>query len=103
MENIRDMEEGLGLAAGCVLSGDADLLEILLLWLRVSLSATALACLIGLLLGALAAIAPRSRCRRGVLSGVNALMGRPPGSVSATGRITGSGARVIRISSTRTA
>ncbi|QFT60166.1 Sulfate transport system permease protein CysW [Sulfitobacter sp. THAF37] len=69
--------DALGLALGLVWSVDADLLEIVLLSLRVSLSATAIACLVGLPLGALVAIS-RFRGRGVVLIVMNALMGLPP-------------------------
>jgi tungstate transport system permease protein len=65
------------LALHLVLSGDADLLEIVALSLRVSLSATLLACAIGLPLGALVAIS-RFRGRGAVLVAMNAAMGLPP-------------------------
>jgi len=71
------MGEAFGLALALVASGDADLIEIVLLSLRVSLTATAAACLIGLPLGALLAIA-RFRGRGAVLTLINALMGLPP-------------------------
>ena len=71
------MGEALGLAIGLVLSGDPDLIEIVLLSLQVSLTATLVACLIGLPLGALVAIA-RFRGRGAVLVVMNALMGLPP-------------------------
>jgi tungstate transport system permease protein len=74
---MQSMGEALGLAVGLVLSGDADLLEIVLLSLRVSLTATAIACLFGLLIGALVAIG-RFRGRNAVLILMNALMGLPP-------------------------
>ncbi|MDG1128038.1 ABC transporter permease [Seohaeicola saemankumensis] len=74
---MQSMGEALGLAVGLVLSGDADLLEIVLLSLRVSLTATAIACLVGLLIGALVAIG-RFRGRNAVLILMNALMGLPP-------------------------
>ncbi|MFO7758601.1 MAG: ABC transporter permease [Roseovarius sp.] len=74
---MQDIGEALGLATALVLSGDADLLEIVLLSLRVSLTATALACLIGLPVGALVAIG-RFRGRGAVLIVMNALMGLPP-------------------------
>jgi tungstate transport system permease protein len=74
---MQSMGEALGLAVGLVLSGDADLLEIVLLSLRVSLIATAIACLVGLLIGALVAIG-RFRGRNAVLILMNALMGLPP-------------------------
>ena len=71
------MGEAFGLAVGLVLSGDPDLLEIVLLSLQVSLTATLVACAIGLPLGALVAIA-RFRGRGMVLVVMNALMGLPP-------------------------
>nr|WP_238367249.1 ABC transporter permease [Mesobacterium pallidum] len=71
------MGEALGLAIGLVLSGDADLAEIVGLSLRVSLTATGLACLIGLPIGALVAIG-RFPGRSAVLVLMNALMGLPP-------------------------
>lgn len=71
------MGEALGLAVALVLSGDADLLEIVLLSLRVSLTATAIACMIGMTAGALVAIG-RFRGRGAVLIVMNALMGLPP-------------------------
>lgn len=77
MEYLQSMGEAFGLAAALVLSGDADLLEIVLLSLRVSLMATGLACLIGLPVGALVAIG-RFRGRGAVLIVMNALMGLPP-------------------------
>lgn len=71
------MGEALGLALALVLSGDSDLLEIVLLSLRVSLTATVAACLIGLPVGALVAVS-RFRGRNVVLVVMNALMGLPP-------------------------
>ncbi len=65
------------MALSLVLSGDGDLYQIVILSLRVSLTATALACLMGLPLGALLAVT-RFRGRGGVLVLVNALMGLPP-------------------------
>ena len=76
-ENLQSIGEALSLAVALVLSGDADLFEIVLLSLRVSLTATAVACLIGLPVGALVAIA-RFRGRNAVLIVMNALMGLPP-------------------------
>ena len=74
---MQDMAEALRLAAALVVSGDADLWEIVLLSLRVSLSATLIACLIGLPLGAF--LATRRFAGRGaVIVLVNALMGLPP-------------------------
>lgn len=74
---MQDIADALGLAVRLVASGDADLVEIVLLSLRVSLSATALACAIGLPLGALVAVS-RFRGREAVLIVMNALMGLPP-------------------------
>ncbi|MBS1300950.1 ABC transporter permease [Loktanella sp. SALINAS62] len=74
---MQSMAEAIGLAIALVLSGDADLLEIVWLSLHVSLTATAIACLIGLPIGALVAIA-RFRGRSAVLIVMNALMGLPP-------------------------
>lgn len=71
------MADALALAVQLVLSGDPDLWEIVLLSLRVSLTATVLACLIGLPLGALVATA-RFPGRGAVLVVMNALMGLPP-------------------------
>lgn len=74
---MQDFGEAFRLALALVASGDADLFEIVLLSLYVSLSATLLSCLIGLPLGALLAIA-RFRGRSAILVLVNALMGLPP-------------------------
>nr|WP_322866905.1 ABC transporter permease [Aquicoccus sp. G2-2]MEA1114210.1 ABC transporter permease [Aquicoccus sp. G2-2] len=71
------MGDAFSLALKLVLSADADLLEIIALSLRVSLTATALACVIGLPLGAAVAVS-RFRGRSGVLILLNALMGLPP-------------------------
>jgi tungstate transport system permease protein len=70
------MQEGLG-AWGLVLSGDPALYAIVRLSLAVSLSAVALAALIGLPLGALAAVA-RFPGRGALIVLLNALMGLPP-------------------------
>lgn len=74
---MQDFGEAFSLALGLVVSPSADLLEIVGLSLRVSLTATAIACLIGLPLGALIAVT-RFRGRWAVLVAVNALMGLPP-------------------------
>ena len=74
---MQQMGEALATALRLVLSGDADLLEIVVLSLRVSLSATALACLVGLPSGALLAVT-RFRGRGAALAVLNALMGLPP-------------------------
>lgn len=74
---MQDFGEAVGLAISLVLALDPDLLEIVGLSLRVSLSATALACLIGLPFGALLATS-RFRGRDALVVLVNALMGLPP-------------------------
>lgn len=76
-ENLQSIGDAFGLALALVVSGDADLIEIVLLSLRVSLTATALACVIGLPIGALVAIG-RFLGRNAVLIVMNALMGLPP-------------------------
>ncbi|MFP7570171.1 ABC transporter permease [Marivita sp. S2033] len=74
---MQSISEALGLALSLVFSADPDLFEIVRLSLYVSLSATALACVSGLPLGALLATTRFSG--RGVaLVVVNALMGLPP-------------------------
>ena len=74
---MHDLGDAFALAIALVLSGDADLMEIVGLSLRVSLTATALACAIGLPVGALVAIG-RFRGRGLLLVVMNALMGLPP-------------------------
>ena len=74
---MQSIGDALGLAFALVLSGDPDLLEIVLLSLRVSLTATIIACAIGLPIGALVAIG-QFRGRNAVLILMNALMGLPP-------------------------
>jgi tungstate transport system permease protein len=64
-------------AIGLILGGDAALVQIVLLSLRVTLSAVVIAALIGLPLGALLALA-RFPGRGVVVVLVNALMGLPP-------------------------
>lgn len=71
------MFDAVGLAVSLIFSGDADLWEIVQLSLWVSLSATTLACLIGLPVGALVAIT-KFHGRNGVLIVMSALMGLPP-------------------------
>lgn len=60
-----------------ILSGDADLLEIIGLSLRVTLSAVIIACIVGLPLGAVLVVA-RFPGRTALTVLVNALMGLPP-------------------------
>ena len=74
---MQDFSEAFGLAFGLVLAADPDLLEIIALSLRVSLSAVVIACAIGLPLGTLIATS-RFRGRSGVIILLNALMGLPP-------------------------
>ena len=74
---MQDFGDSFGLAFQLVAAGDAQLLEIILLSLRVSLTAVAIACLIGMPLGAALAVG-RFPGRPAVLVLVNALMGQPP-------------------------
>ena len=74
---MQDFGEAFGLAGRLLLQMDADLLEIIGLSLRVSLSAVAIACLLGLPLGAAVATA-RFRGKGAVIVLMNALMGLPP-------------------------
>jgi tungstate transport system permease protein len=77
VEILQSTGEAISLALALVMSGDADLFEIVGLSLRVSLSATVFACLIGLPIGALVAIS-RFPGRGACLVLMNALMGLPP-------------------------
>ena len=74
---MQDFGDAFRLAFHLVLSGDADLLEIVGLSLRVSLTAVALSCLVGLPVGAGVAML-RFTGREVVLVTMNALMGLPP-------------------------
>lgn len=74
---MQDFGDSFRLAFGLVTSGDSQLLEIILLSLRVSLTAVAVACLIGLPLGAALAVG-RFPGRTALVVLVNALMGQPP-------------------------
>ncbi|SMX35853.1 ABC transporter permease [Maliponia aquimaris] len=74
---MHSLGDAFSLAMALVFSGDADLVEIVLLSLRVSITATLLALLLGLPVGALVAIG-RFRGRGAVLVFMNALMGLPP-------------------------
>ena len=74
---MQEIGSSFTLALSMVLSADGDLLEIVALSLRVSLTATILACAIGLPIGAF--LATRQFVGRGaVLVVLNALMGLPP-------------------------
>ena len=74
---MQDLSGSITLALQLIISGDPDLLEIIGLSLQVSLTAMAVACLIGLPLGGLLAIS-RFPGHGAVLVIVNALMGLPP-------------------------
>ncbi|MCB1742487.1 MAG: ABC transporter permease, partial [Gammaproteobacteria bacterium] len=74
---MHDFAESFRLALALVFALDADLLEIVVLSLQVSLTAMLVACGIGLPVGALLAIS-RFPGRNAALVLVNALMGLPP-------------------------
>jgi tungstate transport system permease protein len=74
---MHDLPSAFRLAAKLILTLDANLLEIILLSLRVSLSAVGLAALLGLPLGAAVALY-RFRGRTAVSALLNAFMGLPP-------------------------
>mgnify|MGYP001793693361 CR=1 FL=1 len=74
---MQDFGAAFSQAFALILSGDADLLEIIGLSLRVTFSAVVLACAIGLPLGAVLAVG-RFPGRLAVVTVVNALMGLPP-------------------------
>ncbi len=76
-EKMQNIAESFNLAFALVLAADADLFEIIGLSLRVSLSAAAIACVIGLPLGAIVGCS-RFPGRHAVLVCMNALMGLPP-------------------------
>lgn len=68
---------GLTRALHLIATGDPELIEITLRSLRVTLSALAIACALGLPLGAWLAVR-RFRFRRGAIAVLNALIGLPP-------------------------
>lgn len=74
---MQDLAQSLRLAASLIVDLDPALVGIVLLSLRVSLTAVALACLIGLPLGALVAVA-RFPGRNLVILVLNTMMGLPP-------------------------
>jgi tungstate transport system permease protein len=74
---MQDFGAAFGLAFGLIASGDADLAQIVLLSLRVSLAAVAIACALGLPLGAGLAVL-RFPGRGFAVVVLNALMGLPP-------------------------
>ncbi len=72
-----DATQAIYLAFNLVMSLDPDLVEIVLLSLKVSLSAVIIACIVGMPMGALLAIT-RLPGRHLLVSMINALMGLPP-------------------------
>jgi tungstate transport system permease protein len=74
---MQDFSASFGLAFSLIASADADLIEIIGLSLRVSISALVLAALIGFPLGALTAVV-RFPGRQALAVLLNALMGLPP-------------------------
>jgi tungstate transport system permease protein len=72
-----DLLAGLVAAVTLIVTADPHLIEITLLSLRVTLTAVAIACAIGLPLGAWLAVR-RFRFRRTVIAILNALIGLPP-------------------------
>lgn len=74
---MQDFGQAFHLAFQLVASLDPDLMEIILLSLKVSLTAMAISCLIGLPLGALVGMT-RFRGRSATIILLNALMGLPP-------------------------
>lgn len=74
---MQDFGAAFGFAFQLIASGDRDLAEIVALSLRVSLSAVAIACVLGLPLGSAVAVA-RFPGRGGAVVLLNALMGLPP-------------------------
>ncbi|MGD9668440.1 MAG: ABC transporter permease [Hyphomicrobiaceae bacterium] len=74
---MTDSNSIISMALELVLSGDDELWKIIALSLRVSLTAVALACLIGLPLGALLAVV-RFPGRGAIVTLLNAFMGLPP-------------------------
>ena len=74
---MNEFSSAIGSALSMIVSLDADLLEIVLLSLQISLSAVAIAAVIALPLGALIALYDFPG-RRGVVILLNALMGLPP-------------------------
>ena len=74
---MQDLGGAFGEAFRLIVAFDGDLVEIVLLSLRVSLSAVALAALVGLPLGAAVAVA-RFPGRMASIAAMNAFMGLPP-------------------------
>jgi tungstate transport system permease protein len=74
---VQDFASAFGLAFGLISALDPELLNVVSLSLRVSLSAVAIACALGMPFGAALAVA-RFPGRSAVLVMLNALMGLPP-------------------------
>jgi tungstate transport system permease protein len=74
---MHDISAAIGLAFSLIVSGDSELAEIVLLSLQISLSAVALAALVGMPLGAAVALF-RFPGRGALVVVLNALMGLPP-------------------------
>ena len=74
---MNDILQGLAAAFWLVVSLDAELIDISLRSLRVTLTALFISCMIAVPLGAYLAV-QRFRYRRLVIAGINALMGLPP-------------------------
>ncbi|WP_237213269.1 ABC transporter permease [Falsiroseomonas oryziterrae] len=74
---MNDLGSAFSMAIGLIATADPAVAQIVLLSLRVSLTAVAVAALVGLPLGALLAVA-RFPGRGGVIVVLNALMGLPP-------------------------
>ncbi|WP_405225842.1 ABC transporter permease [Lentisalinibacter sediminis] len=74
---MNEFTAAVGAALSMIVTLDADLMEIVLLSLRISLSAVAVASIVALPLGAAIALQPFPG-RRGVIVLLNAMMGLPP-------------------------
>jgi tungstate transport system permease protein len=73
---MSSLSEALAQALGLVAAGDAKLFEIVLLSLKISLSAVAIGCVLGLPMGAAIAV-NQFRGRRSLIVTLNGLMGLP--------------------------
>jgi tungstate transport system permease protein len=73
---VNDIGQAAAQALGLIAAGDAKLVDIVLLSLRISLTAVALGCLIGLPLGAAIAVS-EFRGKRSLIVVLNGLMGLP--------------------------
>ncbi len=74
---MHDVPSIFGLAVSLIMSGDSELYHIILLSLRVTLTAVGVGCLIGIPLGAALAVL-RFPGRSAAIALVNAFMGLPP-------------------------